>query len=360
VGRTLQIQDLLMVMVERDASDLYLKVPNPPVYRVHGQSEPADLPALTPEDTHRLALQVMRPKDVDTFEQRCQADLSFVIDGVGQFRANIYTQRGTTALVFRKINSIVPAFEDLALPEVLKTLAMEKRGLVLVTGATGSGKSTTLAAMIDYRNRNTTGHIVTLEDPIEFMHLDRGCLLSQREVGLDVMNFHDGLKAALRQAPDVLLIGEMRDEETVSAAMHFAETGHLVLSTLHSTNASQTLERVMQFFPADRHPEVCSMLGHSLRGIISQRLVRRLDGGRVAAIEILINTPRVAELLKRGAMDELKSAIAAGDRDGMQTFGQALYHLYQDGLISEEEALTAADSANDLKLRMRGFVSVGR
>jgi len=349
-----------MVMVERDASDLYLKVPNPPVYRIAGQSEPADMPALTPEDTHRLALQVMRPKDVEAFEARCQADLSFVIDGVGQFRANIYTQRGSTALVFRKINSIVPAFEQLGLPDVLKSLVMEKRGLVLVTGATGSGKSTSLAAMIDYRNRNSTGHIVTLEDPIEFMHMDRGCILSQREVGLDVVNFSDGLRAALRQAPDVLLIGEMRDEETVSAAMHFAETGHLVLSTLHSTNASQTLERIMQFFPAERHPEVCSMLGHSLRGIVSQRLVRRIDGRRVGAIEIIVNTPRVAELLKRGAMDELKSAIAAGDRDGMQTFGQALYRLYQDGLISEEEALTAADSANDLKLRMRGFVSVGR
>jgi twitching motility protein PilU len=356
----LEIDELLMLMVEKDASDLYLKVPNPPIYRVAGRSAPIEAPALTAEDTLRLAHAVMRAKDVECFERTCQADLSYAIEGVGQFRANVYTQRGTTGLVFRKINSVVPSIDSLGLPEVLKSLAMERRGLVLVTGATGSGKSTSLAAMIDFRNRNSTGHIVTLEDPIEFVHLDRGCILSQREVGLDVLNFHDGLRAALRQAPDVLLIGEMRDEETASSALHFAETGHLVLSTLHSTNASQTLERLMQFFPPDRHPEVCSMLAYNLRGIVSQRLVPRVGGGRAAALEIMINTPRVSEVLKKGSIDELKSAIAAGDRDGMQTFGQALYHLFQEGLISQEEALSAADSANDLKLRMRGFVTVGR
>jgi twitching motility protein PilU len=355
----MRIDELLMKMVEMDASDLYLKVPNPPMMRVNGRTRPLDLPPLTPDDTRELSGQVMRPREVELFERDCQVDLSYVIGGVGQFRGNVYLQRGNTALVFRKINARIPDIESLGLPEVTKNLALERRGLFLVTGATGSGKSTTLAAMIDYRNTHTTGHIVTIEDPIEFVHVDKGCLVSQREVGLDVINFQAGLKAALRQAPDVLLIGEMRDEETASAALHFAETGHMVLSTLHSTNAAQTLERLLQFFPADRHPEICSLLASNLRGILSQRLLPRVDGGRVAAIEVLVGTPRVAELLKKGAVHEIKSAIAAGDRDGMQSFGQALFQLYQQGAVSQDDALAAADSSNDLRLKMRGFNAVG-
>jgi twitching motility protein PilU len=355
----MKIDQLLMAMVETDASDLYLKVPNPPILRVDGRTRPLDLPPLSPDDTRELAEQVMRARELEIFQRDNQVDLSYVIHGVGQFRANVYLQRGNIGLVFRKINVRIPAIDDLGLPEVTKNLALERRGLVLVTGATGSGKSTTLAATIDYRNLNTTGHIVTIEDPIEFVHVDKGCIVSQREVGLDVPSFAAGLRAALRQAPDVLLIGEMRDEETATSALHFAETGHLVLSTLHSTNAAQTLERILQFFPSERHPEVCSLLSSNLRGILSQRLVPRIDGGRVAAVEVLMGTPRVAELLRKGAVTELKGAIAGGDREGMQTFGQALYRLYQEGVISEDDALSAADSTNDLRLKMRGFSMVG-
>jgi twitching motility protein PilU len=351
----MKLEDLLMKMVELDASDLYLKVANPPMMRVDGRTRPIEAPPLTPEDTQALADQAMRQRERDIFDRDWQVDMSHVIQGVGQFRGNIYLQRGNVAMVWRKINARIPQIEGLGLPEITKSLAIERRGLVLVTGATGSGKSTTLAAMIDYRNTHTTGHIVTIEDPIEFVHVDKGCIVSQREVGLDVPQFHAGLRAALRQAPDVLLIGEMRDEETAEAAIHFAETGHLVFSTLHSTNAAQTLERILQFFPAERHSELCQLLANNLRGILSQRLVPRLDGGRVAAIEVLVNTPRVSELLKKGSVGEIKSAIAAGDRDGMQTFGQHLYKLYEQGIISQDEALSAADSSADLRLRMRGF-----
>jgi twitching motility protein PilU len=258
-------------------------------------------------------------------------------------------------MVFRRILSEIPNVDELGLPEVLKSLAMERRGLVLVTGATGSGKSTTLAAMIDYRNSMTTGHILTLEDPIEFLHKDRRCIISQREVGLDVPDFQAGLRAGLRQAPDVLLVGEMRDVETTSAALQFAETGHLVLGTLHSTNASQTVERLLQFFPPERHLEICSLLALNLRGIVSQRLVPRTEGGRVPAVEILLATPRVRELLKKCAMEDLKSVMISCTTEGMQTFDQSLYNLVKAGEISEEDAMLAADSTNDLRLRMRGF-----
>jgi twitching motility protein PilU len=254
----------------------------------------------------------------------------------------------------------VPTAEQLGLPEILADLAMERRGLILVTGATGSGKSTTLAAMIDFRNENSQGHIVTIEDPIEFLHHDRNCVISQREVGVDVDSFRDALKAAMRQAPDVLLMGEIRDAEACETALHLSETGHLVLGTLHSTNANQTVERVLQFFQPDRHAEILSLLAFNLRGIASQRLIRGVDGQLCLAVEILIGTPRVRELLKKGDIGELKMAISQGDREGMQTFDQSIFKLYEDGLIDQESALLAADSPNDLRLRMRGFVSAGR
>jgi twitching motility protein PilU len=237
---------------------------------------------------------------------------------------------------------------------------MERRGLVLVTGATGSGKSTTLAAMVDWRNENSQGHIITIEDPIEFLYRDKSCVISQREVGMDVESYHDALKAAMRQAPDVLLMGEIRDMEAAETALHLSETGHLVLGTLHSTNANQTVERVLQFFPPDRHNELLSLLAFNLRGIVSQRLIRGLDNRLHLALEILVGTPRVRELLKRGDVTEMKTAIAAGDRDGMQTFDQAIHRLYEHGQIDQESALLAADSPNDLRLKMRGFASLGR
>jgi twitching motility protein PilU len=356
----MDIDRLLLRMNDLGASDLFLKVPSRPAYKVSGRAVPDDQPALSPEDTESLLEQCLRPRDKENFLKRNQVDFSYSIQGVGRYRGNAYRQRGTIALVFRRINTDIPTAEQLGLPQTLKNLVMERRGLVLVTGATGSGKSTTLAAMVDWRNENSQGHIVTIEDPIEFLHKDKNCVVSQREVGLDVDSFHDALKAAMRQAPDVLLMGEIRDQEAAETALHLSETGHLVLGTLHSTNANQSVERVLQFFTPDRHPEILALLAFNLRGIISQRLVRGVNSKLHLAIEILIGTPRVRELLKRGDVTELKSAIAQGDHDGMQTFDQCIYDLYSRGLIDQECALLAADSPNDIRLKMRGFVSANR
>ncbi len=356
----MDLNALLTHMREVRASDLFLKVPCPPTYKISGRATPMEGPGLRPADMEALAAQALHPRDQEIFDRQNQVDFSYAIPGVGRFRGNCYRQRGTVAMVFRRINTEVPTTEELGLPEILKSLAMDKRGLVLVTGATGSGKSTTLAAMVDYRNEHTQGHIVTIEDPIEFLYLDKGCVVSQREVGVDVDNFHDALKAAMRQAPDVLLMGEIRDLEAAETSLHLAETGHLVLGTLHSTNANQTVDRLLQFFVPARHPEVLSLLAFNLRGIVSQRLIRGIDDKLHLAMEVLIGTPRVKELLKRGDVGELKSAIAQGDRDGMMTFDQSIYHLYEQGFIDQESALLAADSPNDLRLKMRGFSAVGR
>jgi twitching motility protein PilU len=356
----MNIESLLTQMHELNASDLYLKVPAPPSYKISGRVTQWSHPPLTPQGMEELAAQVLRPKDRKTFEERHQVDFSYVIHNVGRFRGNCYRQRGSVAMVFRKINTEVPTVEVLGLPEVLCHIVMERRGLVLVTGATGSGKSTTLAAMMDYRNQHSRGHIVTIEDPIEFLHRDKGCVISQREVGLDVESFHDALKAAMRQAPDVLLMGEIRDAEAAETAIHLSETGHLVLGTLHSTNAPQTIERMLQFFAADRQPEILSLMALNIRAIISQRLIRGVDGKLHLAMEIMTGTPRVRDLLKRGELTELKATIAASDREGMQTFDQSIFSLLEQGRIDDESALLAADSPNDLRLRMRGFVSAGR
>lgn len=357
----MDINNLLAQMEGLNASDLFLKPPLRPTYKIAGRALPVEAyPQTTPEQMEEFARQVLRPKDYQHYIDHLQVDFGYHIEGVGRFRGNCYRQRGMTAMVFRRINTIVPTAEELGLPDTLKDLVMQPRGLVLVTGATGSGKSTTLAAMVDHRNENTQGHIVTIEDPIEFMHPDRNCVMSQREVGTDVETFHDALKAALRQAPDVLLMGEIRDAECAETAIHLSETGHLVLGTLHSTNANQSVERILQFFPADRHPEIYALLAFNLRGIVSQRLIRGVTGRRYLALEILLGTPRVRELLKRGEIGDLKMAIAAGDRDGMTTFDQSIYKLYDAGLIDQESALIAADSPNDLRLKMRGFVSANR
>ena len=356
----MDIDALLGRMAEINASDLFLKPPSPPVYKISGQTVKCEAPSITTTEMEAAVEHVLRTRDKQTFTDHNQVDFSYSIHGTGRYRGNCYRQRGTVAMVFRRINPEVPTADQLALPGVLKSLALEKRGLVLVTGATGSGKSTTLAAMIDWRNDNTRGHIVTIEDPIEFLHQDKGCVVSQREVGVDVETFHDALKAAMRQAPDVLLMGEIRDHEAMETALHFSETGHLVMGTLHSTNANQTVERILQFFSPARHSEILSLLAFNLRGIASQRLIRGLDGRPHLAVEILIGSPRVRELLKRGEIGELKGAIAQGDRDRMQTFDQAIYVLHQAGHIDQEAALLAADSPNDLRLKLRGFVAAGR
>lgn len=347
------IRELLSEMVIRNASDLYLTADSPPVFRVEGFNQPYGSPPLTPKDVELLANSLMSERQRAQFEEKLEMNLAIASERLGRFRINVYRQRGVVGVVIRQIKTRIPTLDELGLPPVLKDIAMSRRGLVLVTGATGSGKSTTLAAMIDYRNENSTGHILTIEDPIEFIHSHKKCIVSQREVGFDTVSFNEALRNTLRQAPDVILIGEVRDAETMEAAITFSETGHLCLATLHSNNANQAIERVMNFFPASRHPEIFLQLSLNLRGIISQRLVPGVDGKRVAALEILIDTPYVKELIKRGEVDKLKEAMENSTQEGGQTFDQALFDLYAQGRISEEQALANADSANNLRIRIK-------
>jgi twitching motility protein PilU len=350
------MNELLGDMAKRDASDLYIKVGTRPMYRVHGELAPSGDERVTMTDAVALANQLL------TEEQRIQlrdaqtVDIACGIPGLGRFRINVYVQRGSVAIVARRVKLDVPSFADLGLPEILKDLVTRKRGLVLVTGPTGSGKSTTLAAMIDHRNSSEHGQIITIEDPIEFLHPDKKSIVSQREVATDTPTFHDALRGALRQAPDVILIGEMRDRESAEAALHFAETGHLVLSTLHSNNSAQTLERILAFFSRDHTPEILHRLSLTLEGIVSQRLIPRSDQpGRVAALEVMVSTPRMRELIKKGDITGIRQSMTAGTQEGMQTFDQALYILHQRGQIGLEDALRMADSPNDLRLKMKGL-----
>ena len=350
----LKIEPLLERILELDASDLYLTVGSPPVFRVEGVSNPADGPPLSPEDTAALAEEAMSdPRQREDFARLKEMNLALSVSGRGRFRCNVFQQRNSVGLVIRQIKLRVPTLEELGMPTVLQEISLTKRGLVLVTGATGSGKSTTLAAMIDYRNATTAGHIISIEDPIEFMHRHKKSIVNQREVGFDTLSFHDALRNTLRQAPDVILIGEVRDEVTMEAAITFAETGHLCLATLHSNNANQTIERIINFFPPVRHNQIYLQLSLNLKGIISQRLVPGIDGKRVAALEILLDTPRVKDLIKKGEADTLKEALEQGTNEGCQTFDESLFRLARDGRISGEEALAHADSANNLRLRLR-------
>jgi twitching motility protein PilU len=349
-----RLEPLLERILELDASDLYLTVGSPPVYRVEGVSRPEDAPSLGPQDTAALADEAMTdPRQREDFARTKEMNLALSISGRGRFRCNIFQQRNTVGLVIRQIKLRVPTIAELGLPDVLQDIALTKRGLVLVTGATGSGKSTTLAAMIDYRNSSTAGHIISIEDPIEFMHRHKKSIVNQREVGFDTLSFHDALRNTLRQAPDVILIGEVRDEITMEAAITFAETGHLCLATLHSNNANQSIERIMNFFPAVRHNQIYLQLSLNLKGIISQRLVPGIDGRRVAALEILLDTPRVKDLIKKGEVDTLKEALEQSTNEGCQTFDESLFRLARDGRIDPDEALAHADSANNLRMRLR-------
>ncbi|MBF0282425.1 MAG: PilT/PilU family type 4a pilus ATPase [Zetaproteobacteria bacterium] len=349
----LDIQSLLRVMVEREASDLYIASGLSPAYRIKSNVIPLDQAALTAAECQALAEACMNEKQRQQFEHDLEMNLALALPDIGRFRVNIFRQRGDAGLVIRKINTEVPNFDALGLPDVLRKIMMEKRGLVIMVGATGSGKSTSLAAMIDYRNASKTGHIITIEDPVEFIHPHKQCVITQREVGTDTLTYKDALKNTLRQAPDVILLGEIRDRETMEYGLEFAETGHLCMATLHANNANQALERVLNFFPEDTHPQVRMNLALNIRAIVSQRLVRTVDDGRAAAIEILINTPRISDLIDQWDITEIKATMAQGELYGMQTFDQNLIQLWKDGRIAKEEALAHADSTNDVRLQIK-------
>jgi twitching motility protein PilU len=355
----MDIDELLIQMEVRDASDLYLKTGQPPLLRVAGQvMSPGGAP-LADGEIMRLAGQMMTPRHRQEFEQRQRADIAYNSPVAGRFRVNVYVQRGSPAVVARRVRSRIPSFEELRLPPVVGQLVLAPRGLVLVVGQTGVGKSTTLAAMIHYRSRERSGHIVTIEDPIEFVHADDRSIVSQREVGTDCESYSLALRDALRQAPDVVMIGEIRDEESAAAAVHFAETGHLVLSTLHSSNTGQTLERLLHFFPVSSHEAVSLQLSLNLNGIIAQRLLPRKDGnGLVMAAEVMLSTPRVRDLLRKTDLAGIRSVMQSptGIQEGMRTFDYAVFRLIQDGLVDVEAGMTAADSPNDLRMRLKGLL----
>lgn len=356
----MEIRDLLTVMVERDASDLYLTNESPPMYRIEGVTQAVSDQMLSPDIVGQLAASVMSDKQKLEFEETFEMNLALAYDGLGRFRVNLYHQRGHVAIVIRQIKVEILTLDQLGFPSILKDISLSKKGLVLVVGGTGSGKSTTLAAVIDHRNSNATGHIISIEDPIEFVHRHKKSIVSQREVGLDTHSFPGALKNAMRQAPDVILVGEIRDTETMESAITFADTGHLCLGTLHSTNANQCFERILNFFPESRHDQILMQLSLNLRAIISQRLIPSQDGRRAAAVEILIDTPRVKDLIKRGEVDTLKEAMEQGIHEGCQTFDQALLGLYKEGKISLDQAIAHADSANNLriKIKMEGLKGV--
>ena len=344
----------LRAMVQAGGSDLFIAHDFPPSMKAHGQMTPLNQQKLTGAVTAKLADALMNPKQRAEFEQEMESNFAIVVPGVSRFRVNVFVQQGHVAMVLRTIAAEIPNFEKLRLPEVLKDVVMEKRGLVLLVGGTGSGKSTSLAAMIDHRNRTSAGHIITVEDPVEYAHVSQKSLITHREVGVDTHSWRHALKNTLRQAPDVILVGEIRDAETMEHAISFAETGHLCLSTLHANSASQTMERVINFFPEERRTQLLMDLSANLRSIVSQRLVRTEDGkGRVAAIEVLINTPTIAEKIFKGEFNELKGIMTKSRELGMRTFDWALFELYNEGYISYEEAIRNADSANELRLNIK-------
>jgi twitching motility protein PilU len=323
------------------------------MYRVDGKIRPVGEHSFTPEDLSELSATMLSEKQRAEFAETHEMNMAMSLTGIARFRVNMFQQRGSVGMVIRRIKADVMSIEEMGLPAILKDIVMTKRGLVLVVGATGSGKSTSLAAMIDHRNANEAGHIISIEDPIEFVHRHKQSVVTQREVGFDTATFQTALKNTLRQAPDVILIGEIRDTETMEAAIVFAETGHLCLGTLHSNNANQAIERIMNFFPRERHAQIYLQLSLNLRAIISQRLIPSVDGRRVAALEILMDTPRLKDLIKKGEVDSLKEGMEQGIQEGCQTFDQALFSLYKEGKITLENALINADSANNLRLKIK-------
>jgi twitching motility protein PilU len=345
---------LLGALSLEGGSDLFIANDYPPSIKVNGRIKPLVPQKLSGELTRKLALAMMSDAQKEEFARDLECNFAITVSGLSRFRVNVFMQQQHVGMVLRTIAAEMPNFEKMRLPEILKDLVMTKRGLVLLVGGTGSGKSTTLAAMIDHRNRTSAGHVITIEDPVEYAHQSQASLITHREVGIDTHSWHNALKNTLRQAPDVILIGEVRDAETMEHAIAFAETGHLCLTTLHANSASQTIERIINFFPDERRKQLLMDLSANLRAIVSQRLVRTVDGnGRVAAIEILINTPSIAERIFRGEFNDLKAVMGKSRELGMRTFDWALFELYNEGLIPYEEAIRNADSANELRLNIK-------
>lgn len=345
---------LLKVMVEKDASDLFVTAGARPTIKADGTLKPLTKDPLKPSQSRALVYSTMNDKQLAEFEGTNECNFAISAPGIGRFRVSAFMQRNSAGMVLRKINDYIPSLEELNLPPILRELAMTKRGLILFVGGTSTGKSTSLASMIDYRNTNHRGHIITIEDPIEYVHDHKQSIITQREVGIDTESFDTALKNTLRQAPDVILMGEIRSKDNMMHGLTFAETGHLTMATLHANNANQALDRIISFFPPDHHDQLWMDLSLNLKAIIAQQLLPTKDGkGRRAAIEVLINTPLISDLIRKGDVHEIKEVVKKSTNLGMQTFDQALFNLYRDGIITYEVALSHADSANDLRLMIK-------
>ncbi len=348
------MRDLLSRMVEKDGSDLFITAGFPPAIKVDGKVLPVSERPLTPDQSALIVRAIMNDSQRKEFDASKECNFAINPTGIGRFRVSAFVQQGSTGAVLRTINTTIPTIESLGLPEVLKEVSMIKRGLVILVGGTGTGKSTTLAAMVDHRNKNSRGHIVTIEDPIEYVHTHQGCVITQREVGVDTISWENALKNTLRQAPDVILIGEIRDRETMEYGIQFAETGHLCMATLHANSANQALDRIINFFPEEKRDQLLMDLSLNIRAMISQRLLPRESGtGRVAALEVLLHSPLIADLIFKGDVSRIKEIMAKSNRLGMNTFDQALFDLYEEGAIGYEDALRNADSKNELRLRVK-------
>jgi twitching motility protein PilU len=346
--------DLLRLMLEKKASDMFITAGFPPALKIDGKVAPVSEQNLTAQQAREICRAIMNDKQAAEFDRSSECNFAIGIPDMARFRVNAFIQRSSVGLVFRTITSEIPTIDELELPEVLKDIAMTKRGLVVFVGGTGSGKSTSLAAMVGHRNEHSYGHIITIEDPIEFMHTHKNCVVTQREIGVDTDSWEIALKNTLRQAPDVILIGEIRDKETMDYAIAFSETGHLCMSTLHANSTNQALDRIVNFFPEDRRQQLLMDLSLNVRAFVSQRLLPNSNGvGRVAAIEVMLNSPLISDLIFKGEVHEIKSVIARSRELGMQTFDQALFDLYEAGKVSYEDALRNADSVNDLRLRFK-------